>query len=484
MADETPNNGPGPGGPDGPSDAGQLPPQDSRGASVTLRGRQGAPMQDDLETANKSLADAFRMSFRVLQLAMLALVLVYLFSGFQTVSERERGIRMLFGRPISAELEPGFTPSWPYPLGELVRVEVQGPPIDMLDEFWPQMQPRDRNLSDSELQNRWPQLAPDRDNSLITADQNLAHLRARVQYRRESARDFVSNIYHGNETGSNEQRIVRYAVKRAVVHTIAQTPIEDLLKVGEGAGGELQGRIMRRAQETLDRINSGLRVSSLTLDRVTAPHAVLQSFERLQQARQDAASIKVQADTERQTALNEVAGPAAEVLLELIRRFEEATDLRDESQKEVVYEQIAALIRGEPIELDGEIVHAELSGEAQSLLSDANNVRERLVSTRRAARDMFEAKQDQIDASSEAMVLHADWVEAVTAFMDRDTVEIMLLPPGMRELRINSDPEVRKSIEEARRRARNIEAMELRDRRRREEQMRIDTKQRQMDAGG
>src|SRR5690606_28810210 len=128
-----------------------------------------------------------------------------------------------------------------------------------------------------------------------------------------------------------------------------------------------------------------LRVSSLTLDRVTAPHAVLQSFDRLQQARQDAASIKVMADTERQTVLNEIAGPAAEVLLELIGRFEQATDLRDEAQKEVIYEQIAALVRGEPIELDGEIVHAELSGEAQSLLSEADNIRSRLVSQRRTA---------------------------------------------------------------------------------------------------
>src|SRR5690606_18642351 len=98
-------------------------------------------------------------------------------------------------------------------------------------------------------------------------------------------------------------------------------------------------------------------------------------------------------------------------------------------------------------------------------------------------RDMFEAKQDQIDVSSEAMVLHADWVEAVIAFMDRDTVEVMLLPPGNRELWINSDPERRKAILEAARRARNIEALEQRDRRRREEQTRIDTRQRMLDGG-
>jgi regulator of protease activity HflC (stomatin/prohibitin superfamily) len=477
MADQIP----GPGGPGGPES--QSPFDESREASVTLRARPGVGAGDDLDTANKSLADAFRMSFRVLQLGMLALVVVYLFSGFQTVKEGERGIRMLFGRPISGELDPGFTPSWPYPLGELVRVNVNGPRIDMLNEFWPKLGPRDRNLSDSELQGRWPQLAPDRDNSLMTADQNLAHLRIGLQYRRDNARDFISNIYHGNERDSNEERIVRHAVKRAAVHVIAQTPIEDLLKVGESAGGEIQGRIMRHAQATLDRAGSGLRLSTLTLDRVTAPHAVLQSFDQLQQARQDAASRRVQAATHRQSVLNEVAGAAAEVMLELIGRYEEATDLGDAAQKDEIFEQIAALVRGDPIELDGETVHVQLSGEAASILLDADNVRARLVSRRRAARDLFVAKQAQIDASSEAMVLHADWVEAVTAFMDRDTVEIMLLPRGIRELRLNSDPDLRREIDRQMRRRVNLQASEERDRRLRQEQMRIDTDQRLMDGG-
>src|SRR5690606_28867146 len=161
-------------------------------------------------------------------------------------------------------------------------------------------------------------------------------------------------------------------------------------------GGELQARIVRHAQETLDRIDSGLRIDTLALDRVTAPHAVLQSFDRLQQSRQDAASVRVQADTHRQSVLNEVAGPAAELMLELIRRYEEATDLGDQEQKAQIYEQIAALVRGDPIELDGETVHVQLSGEAEAILREADNVRARLVSRRRAARDLFLAKQAQI----------------------------------------------------------------------------------------
>ncbi|MFG0283014.1 MAG: SPFH domain-containing protein [Phycisphaerales bacterium JB039] len=458
--------------------AGQSPFDETRQASVTLRPQRGAPEAGDLDTANKSLADAFRLSFRVLQLGMLALVVVYLVSGFQTVDEGWRGIRMLFGRPISEELEPGFTPSWPYPLGELVRVKVQADAVDMLDEFWPRLEERDKNKSDAELAGMFRSLAPDRDNSLITADYNLAHLRVKVQYRRTDVRDFISNIYQKED---NERRIIRHAVKRAVVHTVAHTPIEDLLK--ESAGGDLQGRIRRLAQDTLDQVDAGLTIDTISIDKRTAPHAVLDSFDRLQNARQDAESAKVQADTDRQTALNQVAGPAAETVLELIRRYEEATDLGDEAAKDAMIDKIAALFRGEPVELDGEIVDVRLAGEAETILREADNTRARLVAERRSARDLFDAKLAQIEAASPAMVLHGDWVNAFNTFVNRDTIEVMLLPPGPSEVRLNPDPDIRRLIERQLRLQENIKAREERDRQQREAANQIDTKERLMDGG-
>ncbi len=481
MAD-TPDT-PTPDTPDTPDTPGntpdaQTPFDNSREATVTLRQQRGPSVGGDLDTANRSLADAFRLSFRVLQLGMLALAVVYLFSGFQTVEERERGVRTLFGRPISAELEPGFTPSWPYPLGELVRVNVSGPNIDMLDEFWPRLEERDRNLSDADLAGRFRQLAPDRDNSLITADFNLAHLRVSVEYQRSDVVDFISNIYRD---GENEEKIVRHALKRAVVHTVAETPIEELLT--KNTGGELQTKIQRLAQQTLDEIDSGLTIRRLSLNRVIAPHAVLDSFAQLQQARQDAESSLVQADTQRQTALNQVAGPAAEVLLELIRRYEEANDLGDEEAGASAMEKITAMFRGESIELDGELIDVRIAGEAETMLRDAENRRARLVSRRRSARDLFDAKVEQIAAASPVMVLHADWVEAFNTFVDRDTTEVVLLPPGMRELWLNSDPSIRREIEKQMRLQENLELREQRNRRQMEEALRIDTKMRIMDGG-
>ncbi|HAC09439.1 MAG TPA: hypothetical protein DCG14_07280, partial [Phycisphaerales bacterium] len=42
-------------------------------------------LRDAMDPANQSLTEALRLSYRVLQLAILALGVVFLFSGFQTV---------------------------------------------------------------------------------------------------------------------------------------------------------------------------------------------------------------------------------------------------------------------------------------------------------------------------------------------------------------------------------------------------------------
>ena len=56
-----------------------------------------ADLRDAMDPANQSLTEALRLSYRVLQFAILALAVVFIFSGFETVRENRTGIRTLFG---------------------------------------------------------------------------------------------------------------------------------------------------------------------------------------------------------------------------------------------------------------------------------------------------------------------------------------------------------------------------------------------------
>jgi hypothetical protein len=70
-----------------------------RAASITLSGTGVAGDTASLmDPANQSLAEALKISFRIVQLAMVVLAALFVFSGFQTVEENEKGIRVTLGK--------------------------------------------------------------------------------------------------------------------------------------------------------------------------------------------------------------------------------------------------------------------------------------------------------------------------------------------------------------------------------------------------
>ena len=87
---------------DGLQDAGR-----QRVASAKLEVDQGvgdaAQLREAMDPANRSLAEALQLSFRLLQLAILCLLGLYLFSGFKTVDANQSGVATLWGRIVDGE---------------------------------------------------------------------------------------------------------------------------------------------------------------------------------------------------------------------------------------------------------------------------------------------------------------------------------------------------------------------------------------------
>ena len=116
---------------------------------VTAEAGSEAALREAMDPANQSFADALRLSFRILQLGMLALLAVFLFSGFQTVEEGDLGVQTRFGaivgEPGMEQVGPGLHPFWPYPVGEVVIVP-QVRDIKLLRAFWPLEKNADKQL--------------------------------------------------------------------------------------------------------------------------------------------------------------------------------------------------------------------------------------------------------------------------------------------------------------------------------------------------
>lgn len=448
-----------------------------RSASLTLRTDDVREFRAvSMEAANKSLTDALRITYRLLQLVMIALVVLFLFSGFQQVNQAETGIRVDLGQIKADNLQPGFQFSWPYPLGEIVKVERGNRTMQLDESFWPRVTEAQRGRSLDELSLTSGSLKPGYDGSLLTADSNIAHAQWTVLYSVVKPAEFIRNIYQ--EPDHREERtLIRSAVERAAVRVVAASTIDDLLKRGglaaaseEGQDGaapgpedtrlrqenSIESQVRRVAQETLDAINSGIDISQVLLRSASPPIPVRKTFNEVQIAQSNAGKVRDQALADRSKALNEVAGSASGAVLHAIDRYESALDLGNKPEAERIFAEISELLEGK---LDGRNKEIEgrtfddirVAGEAASMISDAMQYRSSIVQQAQRQADTFRAKRAQYLANP--MVFAAnEWADAFKAFVTRPNVEVMIMPTdedGM-ELLLTSDPEIARDAERER----------------------------------
>lgn len=442
---------PTPGHPDGPEPAAQ------RAASVTLRRSAGERTERlSMDPAHKSLADALRITFFLLQVGMAVLIGLFLLSGARQVQQAERGVRLTFGRVVAQDVPPGLHFSWPYPIGEFITIDTGQEAFEIDEAFMPVLTEaqRRRSLDEADMR-RVAQtgLKPGQDGSLITADGAIVHAMFSVTYRREDPASFVRNVHE-----PDEERLVRAAVERAVVQAVAHMPIDDVLKErasAEGAGeGGLASEVRAQAQRFLDAMDSGIRVEQVILKDRTPPLSIRPSFSSVQAAQSSAERAREVAEQERRELLNAAAGAAHQALLDRIDAYEAAVELGREAEAAELLTQIDALLEGEPVEIDGREIANAVSGEVTNIIGDARQYRTEVVSESRALVDTFSAKLEQY-RESPAVLINREWVDAMLAFLAQPGVSVMTAPPGADvALWINRDPkfdrqdEARRNLQE------------------------------------
>lgn len=436
-------DGPGPSGglPEGlPPEIAAPETRSGRAASVSLRQERTASVEDAalMDPANQSLAEALKITFRLLQLAMVVLLGLFLLSGFQSVKENERGIRLLFGKVVRSELPPGFQFSAPYPVGELVKVDEGTKDLRLDDAFWFYQDEKDKANSIERAPAK-QKLNPAGDGSVITADGNLAHTRWQVRYRRDNATKFTQNVLD-----ADEERMVRAAVQRGVVQAVAKTNIDDLLKQTDSDESSVAMNARQIAQRMLEKMDAGIVIEQLRMIDRTPPIWVRPAFVRVQTAAQQAGQQREKAESEARQHLNATAGDAVQPLLEQIAAYELAVEKKDEAAKVQILTRIDAMLEAGADAPDG-MVHA--SGQVARTLSEARLYRSEIVSQRQRDTETFKAKLEQFGSNPLVMV-HREWEEALDSFLSKSTTQVAMLPSGTStlELVLNPDPEIVKEM--------------------------------------
>lgn len=431
--------------PDGPDLGGGTPPAGSRGGkSVALTGASARAREDgpSLDAANQSLADALKLIFSILNIALVVIAVFYLLSGFQQIKEGESGVRLVFGKVEAQDLEPGFRFSFPYPIGQLQKVSTGNQSVQIDKEFWPYVADSDATKPIDQLP-RNPQLNPERDGSLITADLNLAHTQWKVEYVRRNSAKYAQNIL----PGENELNIVRAAVSRGIVHAMSSIDLESFLKQADADSGSVAALARQIAQRTLDSVESGITLERLTLKQKMPPLAVRQKFTDVLTAEQNAAKRREQAAQYAQKTLNTTAGTAAELLKAEIDEYERAIETGNTQGAEARLTRIDTILEGREIEINGAKVTPIVSGEVARLLADAEQYRGNIVNQRQRELARVMAKNEQFK-SNPLVTVHNEWADGLSTFLARENVLKLYLPAHTNTLSINviPDPDVLRDL--------------------------------------
>ena len=78
----------------------------------------------ELDPAQKSLADALRVSFLILKVIMAILVILYASTSFYKVKQNEHAVKTRFGKIVEWNIAPGAHFRWPYPIEEIVPIRT------------------------------------------------------------------------------------------------------------------------------------------------------------------------------------------------------------------------------------------------------------------------------------------------------------------------------------------------------------------------
>ena len=412
-----------------------------RPASVQLReGSEQADHAALMDPANQSLAEALRITYRLLQSAMVVLFVLYLGSGFQSIKTNERGVRLLFGKVVAQDLKPGFHFAWPYPIGEMVKVDVGNQDLKIDRAFWPETGTGARVKSVDDLRAS-ASLSPDQDGSILTGDGAIAHTQWKVQYARTDASAFARDVYPGPEAG-----IITAAVQRGAVQAIAGVKIDDLLKQSSSDAGSVTLRAKVIAQEMLRGIGNtktGIEIEQLSLDQKIPPAYLREKFNSVIVATSNASRAREDAQKEGNMLLSETAGGSASILISLIDQYERQIDTDETEQAAATLAQIDRVFDGLPITVDGVEINPSVGGRVSAMLSEARQYRSGVVDRARSDLAVFRAKLEQFKTNPRVMIT-TDWTDSMSRFFADDRVEIFFNPAGIDtlELVINSDPEI------------------------------------------
>lgn len=227
---------------------------------------------------------------RILALAVAA----YFAGGFYFVEPDQRAVVRFGGRLTAAEVPPGPHYAWPWPLGNVVRLQTTQ--IRRVIVGF-DAEARERiSRGDVDAMTASPRT------DMLSGDTNILKVSLVVQYQVTDPAAFVLRCVAPDE-------LVRVVAQAVLVETLARRPVDELLT---GARVDLRDRGREQMQRRLDHYGCGIGLVSVSVQSVEPPQAVIAAFNDVTDARYYHARLVQRAGNEADVAIRAARAQAFE----------------------------------------------------------------------------------------------------------------------------------------------------------------------------
>jgi regulator of protease activity HflC (stomatin/prohibitin superfamily) len=401
--------------------------------------------EEPLDAANQSLADALRSSFSILKGIMFIIVVLYLFSGVQSIKGHEQALVLRMGRLLPEVHEAGLVWALPFPIDQILvfptrksnevtvashtffrRENEVGQPLSYISRS------AERGLD------------PSLDGALLTADSGLVHVQWKVAYKIGDVGSYVSQM-RGDRVEAAEG-LIRTMVETSGVAIAAELTAEEMIRTRVES---VQSEMKRRVNQRLSQLASGIVVERIDMFEPTPPIAVRRVFDDTQKA-ENAKQRRIRdAQQEHIKILSDVAGAAHSRVVRLLDRIQ-AGGTADQSVEALRAELDLVLL-------------TEVAGEAGEQIKKASAYHSIVVGRMQSDVDDYRAHLPEFRRAPHLLVNRL-WEQTRREILEGEGVTKIYRPHGVSQfrLKISQDPEESRINEQRRIQEKEFDVKKLR----------------------
>lgn len=233
----------------------------------------------------KTYARALRLDRRRVGLALAALLIGWVSTGFFRVQPEEQGIVLRFGRMTAVE-GPGLHYRLPYPIEKVLLPNVTR--INQIQVGRGDVMPT-----------RWG-------NQMLTGDENIVDADTTVFWRVADPVRYTFGL-------DDPERTLAILSDSAVREVVGRNPIQSALS---DKRQQIADDIAAVLQRSLDAYGAGIAITQVQLQRVDPPNAVIDDFNDVQRARADQERARNEAEAYRNDVIPRARAEANRVVQE------------------------------------------------------------------------------------------------------------------------------------------------------------------------